>query len=89
MGNLMQQISGKAAVSTRPDGILISKDKKEGRKDLIDEAIIYNGTLPTNVMPSAPVQRTRTAPADNRGRSAAPAMSQPAVVPAASSPAKP
>lgn len=89
VGNLMQQISGKAAVSTRPDGILISKDKREGRNDLIDEAIIYNGTLPTNVMPSAPVQRTRTAPADNRGRSAVPAISQPAVVPAATSSGKP
>ncbi len=89
MGSLMQQISGKAAVSTRPDGILISKDKKEGRNDLIDEAIIYNGTLPTNVMPSAPVQRTRTAPANNSGRSAAPAITQPAVVPAATSSGKP
>ncbi|HKO98348.1 MAG TPA: outer membrane protein assembly factor BamD [Pyrinomonadaceae bacterium] len=89
VGNLMQQISGKAAVSTRPDGILISKDKKEGRNDLIDEAIKYNGTLPTNVMPSAPVQRTRSAPADNRARSASPNLSQPGVVPAATTPAKP
>lgn len=89
MGNLMQQISGKAAVSTRPDGILISKDKKEGRNDLIDEAIKYNGQLPTNVMPSAPVQRTRNTPPDNRARPATPGISQPAVVPAATTPAKP
>ena len=66
MGNLMKQVSGKADVSVRPDGILISKDKKEGRNDLIDEAIKYNGQLPTNVMPQAPVQRTnnRTVPVE-------------------------
>src|SRR5687767_2819557 len=51
MSSLMQQVSGKADISARPDGILISKDKKEGRNDLIDEAIKYNGQLPTNVMP--------------------------------------
>lgn len=89
VGSLMQQISGKAAVSTRADGILISKDKKEGRNDLIDEAIKYNGQLPNNVMPSAPVQRTRNAPPDNRARPTTPGMSQPAVVPAATTPAKP
>jgi outer membrane protein assembly factor BamD len=91
MGNLMQQVSGKADVSVRPDGILISKDKKEGRRDLIDEAIKYNGQLPTNVMPQAPVQRTnnRTVPANNNPRPTAPNVSQPAVVPTATTPAKP
>jgi outer membrane protein assembly factor BamD len=91
MGNLMQQISGRADVSVRPDGILISKDKKEGRNDLIDEAIKYNGQLPTNVMPQAPVQRTnnRTVPSNNNARPTSPNVSQPAVVPAATTPAKP
>jgi hypothetical protein len=45
---------------------LISKDKKEGKNDLIDEAIKYNGQLPTNVMPQAPVQRRpRTSTSQN------------------------
>jgi outer membrane protein assembly factor BamD len=57
MGELVHQFVGKADVSVSPDGVLISKDKKEGRNDLIDEAIKYNGQLPTNVMPQAPVQR--------------------------------
>jgi len=58
MGNLMQQLSGRADVTVNSNGILISKDKKEGVDDLIDEAIKYNGQLPTNVTPVAPVQRT-------------------------------
>jgi hypothetical protein len=91
MSSLMQQVSGKADVSVRPDGILISKDKKEGRNDLIDEAIKYNGQLPTNVMPQAPTQRTnnRTPPANNTPRPATPNVGQPAVVPAATTPGKP
>src|SRR4030095_10924164 len=47
MGNLMQQVSGKADVTVGKDGILISKDSKEG-EDLIDEALKYNGQLPVN-----------------------------------------
>jgi outer membrane protein assembly factor BamD len=86
MGNLMQQISGKADVAVRPDGILISKDKQEGRSDLIDEAIKYNGQLPTNVMPVAP-QRTVSRPAPANTRPSTP-VTQPAVVPA-STPGKP
>lgn len=91
MGNLMQQISGKADISARPDGVLISKDKQEGRNDLIDEAIKYNGQLPTNVMPDAPVQRTSTRPppSNNNPRPASPNLNQPAVAPAATTPAKP
>jgi outer membrane protein assembly factor BamD len=57
MGDLIRQFAGKADISVSPDGVLISKDKKDGRNDLIDEAIKYNGQLPTNVMPQAPVQR--------------------------------
>jgi len=91
VGNLMQQVSGKADVSVRPDGILISKDKNEGRNDLIDEAIKYNGQLPTNVMPQAPIQRTndRTVPVNNTPRPPAPNVGQPAAVPAATTPSKP
>ena len=91
MNSLMQQVSGKADVSVRPDGILISKDKKEGRNDLIDEAIKYNGQLPTNVTPQAPTQRTnnRPTPANNTPRPPAPNVGQPAVVPAATTPGKP
>lgn len=91
VSNLMQQVSGKANISARPDGILISKDKKEGRTDLIDEAIKYNGQLPTNVMPQAPVQRTvnRTSPSNSNRTPTAPNVGQPAAVPAVNTPGKP
>ena len=63
MGNLMQQVSGRADVTTNKDGILISKDGKEG-SDLIDEALKYNGTLPERTTPEAPTNRSprNTAP---------------------------
>ena len=57
MGNLMQQVSGKANVTINKNGILISKDGKEGT-DLIDEALRYNGSLPELTTPDAPTQRT-------------------------------
>jgi len=57
MNNLMQQVSGRADVTVNKDGILISKDGKEGA-DLIDEALRYNGTLPALTTPDAPTQRT-------------------------------
>jgi outer membrane protein assembly factor BamD len=65
VGNLMKEVMGRADVTVNPNGILISKDKKEGANDLIDEAIKYNGQLPTNVTPVAPVQRRTTAPANS------------------------
>lgn len=65
MGSLVKEFIGKADVSVSLDGVLISKDKKEGRNDLIDEAIKYNGQLPTNVIPVAPVQR-RNPPTQNQ-----------------------
>jgi outer membrane protein assembly factor BamD len=57
MGNLFQQVSGKADVTVNKNGILISKEGKEG-SDLIDEALRYNGTLPALTTPDAPTQRT-------------------------------
>ena len=57
MGNLMQQVSGRADVTVNKNGILISKDGKEGT-DLIDEALRYNGSLPASATPDAPTQRT-------------------------------
>ena len=57
VGTLMQEIIGRPNVNTSKDGILISRDSKEGG-DLIDEALKNNGELPSNVMPKAPVQRT-------------------------------
>jgi outer membrane protein assembly factor BamD len=80
MGNLMQQVSGRADVTVNKNGILISKDGKEG-KDLIDEALRYNGTLPELTTPDAPTQRTIkpvAQPADQKtkgvnGNGAAPA----------------
>ena len=60
LGNLMQQVMGRADITVNPNGILISKDNKEDANDLIDEAIKHNGQLPDNVTPVAPVQRTVT-----------------------------
>jgi outer membrane protein assembly factor BamD len=62
MGNLMQQVSGRADVTVNKDGILISKDGKEGT-DLIDEALKYNGQLPDKRTPDAPTQRSPRASA--------------------------
>ncbi len=59
MGNLMQQVSGKADVTVNKNGILISKEGKEGT-DLIDEALRYNGSLPALTTPDAPTQRSNT-----------------------------
>ncbi|MCU1265548.1 MAG: Competence protein ComL [Acidobacteria bacterium] len=61
MGNLMQQVAGKVDVTVGKDGILISRDRKAGQ-DLIDEALKYNGQLPVNTTPVAPVQRRETKP---------------------------
>lgn len=88
VGNLVQQFLGKADVTVNTDGILISKDKEEGRNDLIDEALKYNGTLPSNVTPIAPVQRrTRPTPGDPSPRPATPNSNQPTPIsPATSAP---
>ncbi len=67
MGNLVQQFIGKADVTVGSDGILISKDKKEDHTDLIDEALKYNGQLPSNVTPVAPVQRSNRPTPTNPG----------------------
>lgn len=59
MGNLMKEVFGRIDITVNTNGILISRDKKEGNNDLIDEALKYNGQLPSNVTPIAPVQRAR------------------------------
>ena len=69
MGNLMLQVTGRADVTVRKDGILISKESKEG-SDLIDEALKYNGQLPENTTPLAPVQRSTHAPVNSNSRRA-------------------
>ena len=71
MGNLMQQVSGRADITVNKNGILISKDGKEG-SDLIDEALRYNGTLPALTTPDAPTQRTTkpVTPANPKDKSA-------------------
>jgi outer membrane assembly lipoprotein YfiO len=57
IGNLMQQVAGSADVTVGKDGILISRSSKEGN-DLIDQALKYNGQLPSNTMPKPQVQRS-------------------------------
>jgi outer membrane protein assembly factor BamD len=87
MADLVKQFVGKADVSVSSDGVLISKDKKEGRNDLIDEAIKYNGQLPTNVMPTAPVQRRRqTSTSQNQTRPAQSKTTTPVATPASTAP---
>ena len=75
----MKEVLGRADVTVNTDGILISKDKKEGNTDLIDEALKYNGQLPSNVTPIAPVQRgtTRSAPSNPGQRPATQNATQP------------
>jgi outer membrane protein assembly factor BamD len=92
MGNLMKEVMGRADVTVNPNGILISRDKKEGTNDLIDEAIRYNGQLPTNVTPVAPVQRRTTAPANSNPNQRPPtqnASQPPPVTAPATAPFKP
>ncbi len=91
MGNLMKEVLGRADVTFNSDGILISKDKKEGHEDLIDEALKYNGTLPTNVTPQAPVQRnTRQAtPSPSPRPPAQSPVQRPPMTPASPAPLKP
>lgn len=92
VGNLMKEVIGRADITVNPNGILISKDRKEGTNDLIDEAIRYNGQLPTNVTPVAPVQRRTTGPAPSNPnpRPATQNASQPSsVAPSATAPFKP
>jgi outer membrane protein assembly factor BamD len=81
MGNLMQQVSGRADITVNKDGILISKDGKEGT-DLIDEALRYNGTLPVLTTPEAPTQRSpkATPPADPKTRNASSGAAPSAVI---------
>ena len=81
MGNLMQQVSGRADVTVNKNGILISKDGKEGT-DLIDEALKYNGQLPDKRTPDAPTQRspraqTPTTPTVSNTGTTAPAAIKP------------
>ncbi|HEU4712266.1 MAG TPA: outer membrane protein assembly factor BamD [Pyrinomonadaceae bacterium] len=91
VGTLMQQISGRADVTINKNGILISKDGKEGT-DLIDEALKYNGQLPVKLTPDAPQTAPRStpvAPVDSKTRNAGGAPSAaatPAPTPAAIKP---
>jgi outer membrane protein assembly factor BamD len=89
VGNLMKEVLGRVDVTVNTDGILISKDKKKDNSDLIDEALKYNGQLPSNVMPVAPVQRGTTRPAStNPGTPPATqnAAQPPQIAPATSAP---
>lgn len=66
LDSVLQQVSGRADVTTDKNGVLISKDGKEGT-DLIDEALKYNGQLPTNITPRAPTQLAKPKAQANPG----------------------
>jgi outer membrane protein assembly factor BamD len=90
VGNLLQQVSGRADVTVDKNGVLISKDGKEGT-DLIDAALKYNGQLPTNVTPQAPVQRNslKPTPANTAPRSGVQNVAPVSGTAPASTPVKP
>jgi outer membrane protein assembly factor BamD len=66
--NLMEQVLGTTQVTVDKNGVIISKDDKQG--DLIDAAIRNNGQVPSNLTPNAPVERR--APARNVQQSSTP-----------------
>jgi outer membrane protein assembly factor BamD len=66
LGNLMQQVSGRADVTVGNDGILISRSHKEGTEDLIDLALKLNGQLPSNATPEPVVHRKSQTPAPTK-----------------------
>src|SRR5262249_45108457 len=68
VGNVMQQVSGSANVTTSHDGILITRHG-EGT-DLIDKAIANNGELPEGVQPT--IQRTEPQKRDDKTSKPAP-----------------
>lgn len=86
MGSLMQQVSGRADVTVNPNGILISKDKKEGATDLIDQAVKYNGQLPAMTTPVAPVQRSNRPVTNPPQRPASQTATQPPAKPVSTPP---
>jgi len=89
LGNLLLQVSGRAEVTVDKNGVLISKDGKEGT-DLIDEALKYNGQLPTNVTPQAPVRTTpKPAQSNSAPRSGAQNVAPVTTTAPASTPVKP
>lgn len=89
MGSLMQEVLGSANVTVNTNGILISKDKREDASDLIDEALKYNGELPSNVTPIAPVQRTTKQPQPGPRPANQNAIQPPPIAPATPAPIKP
>jgi outer membrane protein assembly factor BamD len=89
VGSLMQEVAGTANVTVNKNGILISKDSKEGNGDLIDKALKYNGELPNNVTPVAPVQRRPTSSSSNQRPAAQNATQSTPVAPATTPPIKP
>jgi outer membrane protein assembly factor BamD len=72
MGNLMQQVAGRADVTVGKDGVLITHDRKDG-EDLIDQVLKNGGQLPSNVTPAAPVQRRERKVSDSANNQPAPA----------------
>lgn len=61
MRNLTNEIFGIQPVTVNKNGILISRDNKEGT-DLIDIAIARGGVLPDSTMPQAPRTRSNATP---------------------------
>jgi outer membrane protein assembly factor BamD len=88
MAKLLTEVVGTAAVTVSKDGVLISKDRKEGSSDLIDEAIANQGELRT-VTPVPVEQRRQPARSFPQGTIGTPAKSPANPSPAPSNPAAP
>ncbi len=81
MENLKNEIFGIQPVTVSKNGVLISKDNKEGG-DLIDIAIARGGQLPDSTTPQAPRTRTnRPAPQNNNSGNNAPPAPTPGNTP--------
>jgi outer membrane protein assembly factor BamD len=83
--SLLTEITGSANVSVGKDGVLISKDGKEGT-DLIDRAIVNGGVLPATT-PMAPQQQRRP-PARQFPQGTTSTPGQPVTDPASTTPAQ-
>jgi outer membrane protein assembly factor BamD len=80
---LIQEILGTAPVTVDKNGVIINKEGKGG--DLIDQALANGGELPSNITPTAPVQRrppARTFPQSTPTQPSTPAPISSAPAPA-------
>ncbi|MGH3850514.1 MAG: hypothetical protein ACRDRT_12570, partial [Pseudonocardiaceae bacterium] len=57
MSSVMTEISGSANVEVDKDGVLVSRNRSDEKRDLLDAIIERQGELPPLTTPTAPVSR--------------------------------